>query len=215
MKRSALLSIMIFCAFTSPVLALGECDSAPAGGSGGSASLGSSGVSGDAISGLDSDFRSRLSQMMADANAQMGGNMSIYSGYRSPERQAELYAEALEKYGSEAEARRWVAPPGRSNHGRGLAVDMAWNGKTIHYGSAISDWLSSNLAKYGLTRPLSNEGWHIEPIGARGGDAGSGSAPVYESSESCISDTVQDLPEIFLMPWESAYPVAPLMPGTY
>lgn len=221
MKRISILAALLSGVLITPVHALGSCGSTPVGNSPGPGNLYGGGASDESINGLDPEFQSNLSRLIADANERFGGTMSIYSGYRSPERQAELWAEALERYGSEAEARKWVAPPGNSQHNRGMAADMAWNGQTIHYGSPISDWLSANLGNYGLTRPLSNEGWHIEPIGARGGTgAGSGSGAGAGSNpggagEPCSGDTVQDLPEVFLMPWVSAYPVAPIMPGTY
>mgnify|MGYP002140046610 FL=1 len=49
--------------------------------------------------------------------------LQVYSGYRSPERQAQLWDAALKKYGSPEAARKWVAPPGRSQHGHGNAAE--------------------------------------------------------------------------------------------
>src|SRR3990167_8235935 len=65
--------------------------------------------------GFDPAFETALNQMIAAS----GGRVWVMSGYRSPERQAELFASAVEKYGSEAAARKWVAPPGKSQHGMG------------------------------------------------------------------------------------------------
>ena len=89
--------------------------------------------------------------------------MRILSAYRSPEIQAQLYADALERYGSEAEARRWVAPPGNSRHNHGQAADLSY------LGDAARAYAHENAARYGLHFPLSNEDWHIEPMGADGG----------------------------------------------
>lgn len=103
-------------------------------------------------------FHSALNKMIAAS----GGKLSIKSGTRTPERQAQLYAAALQKYGSPEAARKWVAPPGHSNHERGLAVDLGFSDP-----AAIA-WAHQNAGQYGLTFPLSNENWHIEPLGARG-----------------------------------------------
>ncbi len=113
--------------------------------------------------GLDSTFRSRLERMMADS----GGRIYLQGGYRSDERQLELWNAAVAKYGSETAANKWVARPislgGKgSNHNRGVAADIGYYGD----GSA---WAHSNAAAYGLSFPMSWEPWHIEPIGVREG----------------------------------------------
>lgn len=105
------------------------------------------------VKGLNAQFNSALQRMIKDS----GGRISITSGYRSVERQTQLWNAALKKYGSPEAARKWVAPPGKSSHSRGLAADIAGDKK----------WANANAAKYGLTFPLSNEDWHIEPINAR------------------------------------------------
>lgn len=86
-----------------------------------------------------------------------GGRVTIVSGKRSPERQAQLFAAAVKKYGSVAAARKWVAPPGRSKHQTGAAYDL---------GGDLN--LAAQLAsKYGLYRPMAHEPWHFEKIGSR------------------------------------------------
>jgi hypothetical protein len=84
------------------------------------------------------------------------------SGFRSPERQAQLWQNALSKYGSPEAARKWVAPPGRSQHNHGNAVDLRY------LNPQATAWAHENAARFGLNFPLSNENWHIEPVGARG-----------------------------------------------
>lgn len=103
-------------------------------------------------------FESAIQKMMAAS----GGKLSIKSGTRTPERQAQLYAAALKKYGSPEAARKWVAPPGHSNHERGLAKDLGFADP------ATIAWAHQHAGEFGLTFPLANENWHIEPIGARG-----------------------------------------------
>lgn len=124
----------------------------------------------DAIDNLDASFATNLAAMMEDAPPGIREGLGLTSGYRSEKRQAELWAEALRKYGSEAEARKWVAPPGRSFHNSGQAVDLAWNGGP--FASApreVQDWVHANAGKYGMYFPMGHEPWHIEPVGTRGG----------------------------------------------
>lgn len=52
-----------------------------------------------------------------------------------------------------------TAPPGRSMHERGLAIDFSANGSTIGRGSAQFAWLSSQGYKFGLHN-LPSESWH-------------------------------------------------------
>lgn len=109
------------------------------------------------------DFSTALANMLAAAPPEIASQLRIGSGYRSPERQSELYEAALSKYGSEAEARRWVAPPGRSNHNHGAAADLKY------LDPSAREWAHANASQFGLAFPLSNEPWHVEPMGQRDG----------------------------------------------
>jgi hypothetical protein len=117
----------------------------------------------DAMSGLDQAFQDALIQMLTAAPEDIRSGLRIMSGYRSPEVQAQLYARALEQHGSEAAARRWVAPPGRSQHNFGRAVDFTYGN------DAVRQWVHANAQNFGLHFPMSWEPWHIEPVGARNG----------------------------------------------
>ena len=108
--------------------------------------------------GTDDEFARRMQEMIRAS----GGRIQVISAYRSVERQAQLYADAVRKYGSEAAARKWVAPPGRSNHNRGLAVDLSYTGDG-------REWAHQNAYRFGLHFPMDHEPWHIEPIGVRDG----------------------------------------------
>jgi hypothetical protein len=112
--------------------------------------------------GMNGEFVSRL-RVMINAARGAGHQVSIGSGYRSPERQAQLFEEAVRKYGSEAAARKWVAPPGKSNHGKGIAADLGFGS------DAARDWVHANAARYGLFFPMDWEPWHIEPVGIQEG----------------------------------------------
>lgn len=115
----------------------------------------------DTISGLDAEFRQSFAKMLKDAPEYVRNELKITSGYRSPELQEQLWRDALKKYGSAKEARKWVAPPGRSQHNKGMAKDL-------HYASdRTKEWVHKNAGNYGLAFPLKNEPWHIELATAR------------------------------------------------
>lgn len=102
----------------------------------------------------------------------------VTSAFRSPQKQQALWQEALKKYGSEAKARKWVAPPGRSKHEKGLALDVDRNTVKLLETTGI-------LGKHNFTRPLSNEPWHIE--------FGSGSIGASASAlGSSISEAIEE-----------------------
>jgi TP901 family phage tail tape measure protein len=75
------------------------------------------------------------------------GGLNITSGWRSRAQQAALYAA---KPGL-------AAPPGKSNHEDGLAIDHnPWS------------WAWNNTAgRFGMHHPMSYEGWHVEPTNLR------------------------------------------------
>lgn len=157
--------------------------------------------SSEGIDRLNPDFRDRVTAMIDAARAEVGGDITIYSGYRSRQHQQELWDRAAAKYPDEAERRKWVAKPGSSMHNYGLAVDLRHNGRRIEHGEPVSDWMEANLGRFGLDRPLSNEGWHVEPAGAREDDStwmvAMDDVGCREDFESGIVDAV----DIILMPW--------------
>lgn len=116
----------------------------------------------DTFSGLDQNFQSSLAQLFTNAPPEIQQQLRVTSGFRSPERQAQLYQEAVQKYGSPAAARKWVAPPGRSQHNHGSAADLKF------LNDAARQWAHQNAKQYGLAFPMAHEPWHVEPIGARG-----------------------------------------------
>jgi zinc D-Ala-D-Ala carboxypeptidase len=106
-----------------------------------------------AVANLDPALVGALRQAATDA-ADDGVVLFVDSGWRSPEYQAQLLRKAIQKYGSEAEAARWVATPDTSAHVSGKAVDIA-------HGDAAA-WLSAHGAEYGLCQVYGNEPWHYE-----------------------------------------------------
>jgi hypothetical protein len=121
------------------------------------------------ITGLSDPFEAALSRMLADAPASVRGAVTINSGFRSVERQTELFNAAVAKYGSVAAARRWVAPPGRSQHNFGNAADLGFQS------GEAREWFHTNAGRYGLEFPMGHEPWHIQ--GTKGlGDGGAADA---------------------------------------
>jgi len=116
---------------------------------------------------LEPALLAALRRAAADA-ADAGAGFVVDSGWRSAAYQERLLREAVSKYGSQAEAARWVATPERSAHVSGDAVDVG--------PSAATAWLSEHGARYGLCRVYANEPWHFE---LRPEAAGRGCPPMY------------------------------------
>lgn len=130
----------------------------------------------DSFTGMADPFQQALARMLQDAPAEV--KIGITSGYRSPEVQQRLWEEALAKYGSEAEARKWVAPPGKSQHNHGNAADLKY------LSPAAQEWVHANAEKYGLAFPLNNEAWHVELAGARDGHPQPAQSPVQPAGNA-------------------------------
>lgn len=112
---------------------------------------------------LARDAAAGLDKIMAETKRR-GLTVRVVSSYRSVEQQAYLWEQALKKYGSAAAARKWVAPPGKSRHNSGKAIDiyMYRNGKQIPQKE-----FDEIIAKSGMYRPMSWEGWHVEPLSTK------------------------------------------------
>ncbi|MFD5865435.1 M15 family metallopeptidase [Agromyces sp. NPDC127015] len=106
-----------------------------------------------AITRLDPALLDALRRAATDAAAE-GIEFRVNSGWRSPAHQDRLLDEAVAEYGSETEAARWVAPPEKSAHVSGDAVDLG------DYDAV--DWLAERGEAYGLCQVYDNEAWHFE-----------------------------------------------------
>lgn len=84
------------------------------------------------------------------------GAVTLVSGRRSTERQGELWAEALARYGDPEIADDWVARPGTSMHERGLAVDL---GGDLQLAARLVEHLGLPLH-----RPMAHEPHHFELV---------------------------------------------------
>ena len=141
----------------------------------------------DSFTGLQPAFAANVHNMVTDAHA-AGFPLQITSAYRSPELQGQLYEAAIQKYGSPEAARKWVAPPGKSKHNTGQAVDFALNGGLLRdANSPAAKWVSENAANYGLSVPMSWEPWQVEPMGSR--DAAPAIMAQTEQASGGILDT--------------------------
>ncbi len=104
------------------------------------------------VANLDPSFLAALRRAATDA-ADDGVRFTIHSAWRSQAYQELLLQEAIAEHGSAEAAARWVAPPDRSAHVFGDAIDLE--------GPAAS-WLSEHGAAYGLCQIYDNEPWHYE-----------------------------------------------------
>jgi zinc D-Ala-D-Ala carboxypeptidase len=105
------------------------------------------------VGNLDPALLDALRRAATDA-AGDGVQFVVDSGWRSPAYQEHLLQQAISKYGSEAEAARWVATPETSPHVSGDAIDIGPSDATA--------WLSEYGARYGLCQIYANEPWHYE-----------------------------------------------------
>jgi D-alanyl-D-alanine carboxypeptidase len=110
-------------------------------------------VRADAVGGL-----AELNEAYA---AEFGANMTINSSYRTYAQQEALYDPSS----------KTAAPPGCSNHGTGLAIDIGGGVQT--FGTAQYEWLKANAEAYGWVHPpfaeLSGrnpEPWHWQSVHA-------------------------------------------------
>lgn len=120
-----------------------------------------------AVSKLQPQLLQALREAATDAAAD-GIVFYVNSGWRSPQYQDQLLRQAVAKYGSEAEAARWVATADTSAHVSGDAADIGENDAAA--------WLSRRGARYGLCQIYANEPWHYE---LRSGAAERGCPAMY------------------------------------
>jgi hypothetical protein len=93
--------------------------------------------------------------------------LRVTSGYRSSKTQERLFRQAVQKYGSETRAAKWVARPGGSPHQSGRAIDF-YLGAANTSGNAAKlrrtpayAWLEANARRFGFY-PYDPEPWHWE-----------------------------------------------------
>ena len=104
--------------------------------------------------GFYAPFKSDLDRLISDAP----GGVEVYSGYRTPQRQKELWDEYAAKYPDPEVRDNHVARPGHSSHNYGLAADLRFASPEVQ------QWVHDNAARYNLQFRMDHEGWHIEPV---------------------------------------------------
>lgn len=114
-----------------------------------------------AIRNLDPKLLSAL-QDAAEAAKARGVELKVTSGWRSKQYQQGLLDDAVGKYGSLAEARKFVNTPDKSAHVSGKAVDI---GPT-----RAADWMVQHGSDFGLCQAYGNEMWHFELLTEPGGE---------------------------------------------
>ncbi|MFE7508200.1 M15 family metallopeptidase [Promicromonospora sp. NPDC057488] len=100
-----------------------------------------------------------LTELNAAYAAEFGTNLTINSSYRTYAEQEALYDPSS----------KTAAPPGCSNHGTGLAIDIG--GGVQAFGSAQYEWLKANAEDYGWVHPpfaepsgRNPEPWHWQSV---------------------------------------------------
>lgn len=86
--------------------------------------------------------------------SQQGIYLAGVSGYRSYERQEEIYQESLRKKGA-AHTKQYIAPPGGSEHQTGLAMDVSCRAECYELEETFSKskegiWLEKNASLFGF-----------------------------------------------------------------
>jgi len=95
----------------------------------------------------------RAFRAMQRAAAARGVSLRIVSGFRTHERQVELYRDFRRGAGNRA------ARPGYSHHQAGGALDLDLDATTYA-------WLTANARAHGFYRTVRGEPWHWEFLGA-------------------------------------------------
>ena len=119
-----------------------------------------------------------LDRMLSDAKA-LGSDLMIGNGFRSYDLQNVYYSNYVRLY-SQAEADKFSAKPGQSEHQTGLVVDLAYTDMDCYLAGCFADtpagvWLTQNAHKYGfiLRYPEGKESitgfqfepWHFRYVG--------------------------------------------------
>ena len=139
----------------------------------------------------------------------LGKVITITSGYRSYQQQAALYDAYRAGRGNIA------APPGRSAHESGLAVDAVIDGKPI------ADTVAARtLARFGLVAPVKGDPVHLQlsgsgaaaPVSSSGGNA-AGAAPDTSVQTGLGSSAQPDLTIPSYMPAGAPPQPSETLPG--
>jgi D-alanyl-D-alanine carboxypeptidase len=103
------------------------------------------------VSGVELEKKTaKAFRAMAAAARKNGIELAIRSGFRSHDKQRQLYARFRKGWGHLA------AKPGYSNHQSGRAVDIYIDEYKVY------EWLRKNAHRFGFKRTVKREAWHWE-----------------------------------------------------
>lgn len=126
------------------------------------------------------DAAAALEEMFAACEAETGVKLKAVSGFRSYEKQANIYSNKLKSVGNkQAKADEYVARPGASEHQLGMAMDVGQSGKvnlTAGFGSTEGGkWIREHCWEYGFILRYEEswedvtgykyEPWHVRYVG--------------------------------------------------
>lgn len=103
--------------------------------------------------GLRQDVLEAWNRLRAKAEEQ-GVRLCVQDGKRSVGQQQREWTEAVQRFGSPDLARKYVLPPEKSMHVKGIAVDVQ--------PLASAGWVEHNGGTLGWCRRYQNEAWHFE-----------------------------------------------------
>lgn len=101
-------------------------------------------------------FRTSLGNLKRDVERR-GGRLVVEEGWRSYEDSLRIWKQAKRQRGGWERAKKWAAPPGCSNHVRGIAADLKGNLRLAH----------RLAARHNLVFPMAHEPWHVERAGIK------------------------------------------------
>jgi len=125
---------------------------------------------------INNEFEKRLTAMAAAFKEKTGKKLIVTSGFRSNEKQKDLYDKWIAGGKINPKAVAQPSPPlgeGRgSRHSFGTAIDIAAGGpgrappdRDLNILAGPRNASTGWLEKFGLIRPVSGEDWHIQPSG--------------------------------------------------
>lgn len=116
----------------------------------------------------------KIRQLIADMQRQGYAISSSYSGYRSYTYQSSLYNNYVNSYG-QAQADRFSARPGYSEHQTGMAFDLKHSNGTLVETTPEVNWIAAHAHEYGfiVRYPFGKESatgympepWHLRYVG--------------------------------------------------
>lgn len=121
-----------------------------------------------------------LEEMYAACKEELGVKLKAVSGYRSYDKQSNIYNSKLKRVGSKEKADEYVARPGASEHQLALAMDVGQESDKVNLTSSFGrtkggKWVRENCWRFGFIlrydegweeiTGYSYEPWHVRYVG--------------------------------------------------